>query len=153
MSWVDTTTEAAALIGVNPEAITTENLAMANAVIEVFINREVEDIPDITPRDLRRIQKAVAWQSLYLADQEDFGYRTLLESASADGQNFEMATRSLGGVDIAAQTLHPLAYRMLKNLSWKTPRNSLAVSDILVSRYRNFLNEASDSSHSWSDEL
>lgn len=153
MAWIDTSTEAAALIGVAPEAITTENLAMANAVVEIFINREVEDIPDIAPRDLRRIQKAVAWQALYLADQEDFGYRTLLETASADGQNFELAKRGNYGVDIAAQILHPLALRVLKNLSWKTPRNTADDYGILISRYRSFLNEASDSTHRWSDSL
>lgn len=153
MAWINSTTEAAALIGVDASALDAQSLAMASATIEIFINREEEDIPDISPRDLRRIKKAIAWQALYITDQEDYGYRTLLESASADGQNFQMVKRGIGGVDIAAQMLHPLVIRALKNLSWKTPRNTVNTSEILISRYRGFLNEASDSNHRWSDHL
>ncbi len=87
MAWISKA-EAAALISVDASNITDANLAMAVSTVEAFINREVEDIPSINERDLRRIKKAIAWQAIFLNDQPDYGYRTLINSASADGQSF-----------------------------------------------------------------
>lgn len=147
MAWFTDKDEAAALIGVDSTAITDTNLAMASSVIETFINREATDIPAISSRDLKHIRKAIAWQALFLADQEDYGYRPLLDSASTDGQTFNMVKRGIGGVDMAAQMLHPIAYRSLVNLSWKSKVVSSA--PMVVTQYRTFLNETSDDTHGW----
>lgn len=149
MAWITDSAEAAALISVDPTNFTETNIAMATSVVEAFINREVEDIPSISTRDLRRIKKAIAWQALFLNDQPDYGYRTLIESASADGQSFQMVNAAGGGVDIAAQMMHPIAIRYLRNLTWKrNPANNEQVTS-LIGAYQAFLNESSDSNHGW----
>jgi len=149
MAWFINKAEAAALISVDPSTITDANYAMAISAVEAFINREVEDIPSIDTRDFRRIKKAMAWQMLFLADQPDYGYRTLIESASADGQQFTMVNAAGGGVDIAAQMLHPLTIRYLRNLSWKRNPVTEDQAALLAQAYRNFLNESSDSYTRW----
>jgi hypothetical protein len=144
-AWL-TTTEAAALIGAGTEPDQTY-LNQAAAIVEAFINREVEDIPNISARDLRRIQKAMAWQAFYLFDQPDFNYLSIVEGVSTDGQSFQMAKRGTdGSVFEAAQVLHPLAIRELRNLSWK--RTHMTLSAPSSAQY-SFLNEAFDDDHSW----
>lgn len=150
MAWV-TKAEAAALISVDVDQITDMNLAQATSVVEAFINREIEDIPSIDTRDLRRIKKAIAWQALFLDDQPDYGYRTLINSASADGQSFSMVNAGGGGVDIAAQMLHPIAIRYLRSLTWKRKPVAQDLSAYLLAQHKNFLNEASDGAHAWKD--
>lgn len=149
MAWFTNKAEAAALISVDPSTIADVNYAMAISAVEAFINREVEDVDSIDTRDLRRIKKAMAWQMLFLADQPDYGYRTLIESASADGQSFNMVNAAGGGVDIAAQMLHPLTIRYLRNLTWKRNPVSEDQAALLAQAYRNFLNESSDGYTRW----
>lgn len=149
MAWIENRAEAAALIPVDESILTDMNIAMATSAVEAFINREVEDIPSLSQRDLRRIKKAIAWQALFLNDQPDYGYRTLIESASADGQSFNMTKAAGGGVDIAAQMLHPVAIRYLRNLSWKRKPVAEDRSATLIGAYQSFLNEPSDPNHGW----
>jgi hypothetical protein len=148
MAWISKA-EAAALISVDASNITDANLAMAVSTVEAFINREVEDIPSINERDLRRIKKAIAWQAIFLNDQPDYGYRTLINSASADGQSFQMVNAAGGGVDIAAQMLHPITIRYLRNLTWKRQPIGVDKTATLIGAYQSFLNESSDSDHGW----
>lgn len=150
MAWL-TKAEAAALISVDSSILNDANLAMAASAVEAFINREEEDIPSIGTRDLRRIKKAIAWQALFLNDQPDYGYRTLINSASADGQSFNMVSAAGGGVDIAAQMLHPITIRNLRNLTWKRKPAPDNQTQALINSYRDFLSEASDNGHRWED--
>ncbi len=141
-----TPSEAAALIG-SSTISSQANVDMAAAIVESFINREVEDIPNIAARDLRRIQKAIAWQAMFLVDQPDYTYMTLVETVTTDGQTFQMAKKNEGRVFEAAQLLHPIAIRELKNLTWK----HLPAAPLKESTYDalSFLDESSDNLHSW----
>lgn len=151
MAWFTNTAEAASLISVDNSQITDQNLAWASLAVEAFINREVEDMPSINERDLRRIKKSIAWQALFLNDQEDYSYITLLDSTNTDGQQFNMVKAAGGGVDIAAQLLHPMVIRYLRNLSWKRKPFADSRTAALRTRLQNFNTETSDDYHRWEE--
>jgi len=60
-----------------------------------------------------------------------------------------MVNAAGGGVDIAAQMLHPLTIRYLRNLTWKRNPVTEDQAALLAQAYRNFLNESSDSYTRW----
>lgn len=98
------------LIGQTP---TSGNVLMAEAIIEDFVDIPFDNPSIFFASDLRRIKKAIAWQSLWLGGQTAVEERSHADSLSVDGMSMSVKSRS-------QVLLSPYAINLLNKLSWRT---------------------------------
>jgi hypothetical protein len=92
---------------------TPENLALAQTMIEIFSGTTTIASDDelISPKNLRLLSQAVAFQAVWLDDHPDAVSAMDVEGVSQDGLNAQYATAN-------AHLLAPMASRCLNRLSW-----------------------------------
>jgi hypothetical protein len=117
-TWGVTTDDVLDLTGATVSA---GNIRMAAGIVDLYTNRTQAASGTLTPRDFGWIQRAVAYQSAWVAGQLDLPHRRQTAELVQDG----MRTRNSDGTGSWREwtvTLGPLAARAIKNLSWKTRR-------------------------------
>ena len=125
--------------------VTATDLAQAQAVIEIYANRNEDATDGLIARDIYWLQMAVCWQAAWQSQQYGYASRTYAWSHMQDGLSVMHNNQSQA--DLA-----PLAARALKNLSWKgsktivtrpvgQPRGGNALVDLLA--------EANDEALPW----
>lgn len=123
--------------------VTDQQLAQAQAAVEVFSGRIYSDSERMRTRDLYWLGRAVAYQAAWLAGQ--FGLETRLDATQIqqDGVSTTLAGDGL--------TLAPMAARALKRVSWMRSRTVHVRAPIegfgLVG---NILSEGNDELEPWS---
>lgn len=124
MAWA-TVEQVQSITGVD---VTSGQLAQAQGIVEVFVDREYDPEVTFSDKDTRRLRAAVAWQAAYVAAQVDIPGRSLYETFNQDGMDITLP-------DQASVTLAPLAKRSILNLSWKRSRSVRMPSLALGRRY------------------
>ena len=95
-------------------SVTDQQLAQAQADIEIFSNRIYTDKDRIRPRDLYWLGQAVARQAAWIAGQ--FGLETRLDATQIQQDQVSTTLQGDGLV------LAPMAARALKRVSWMRSR-------------------------------
>lgn len=95
-------------------SVTDQQLAQAQAAIEVFTNRIWADTARIRTRDLHWLGQAVAYQAAWLAGQ--FGLETRLDATQIQQDQVSTTLQGDGLV------LAPMAARALRRVSWMRSR-------------------------------
>jgi hypothetical protein len=140
MPWGVSTADVLATTGT---AATVAQIAAADSVISIYVNRESSASASMSARDLGWIRSAICWQTPWQAAATDLTTRSQYDSLSQDG--FSVASTAQW-----AKVLAPLAARSLKNLSWKgsrtirTPNVSVPVGSAV-----DFVLESSDPFSDW----
>lgn len=94
--------------------VTGQQLAQAQASIEIFSNRIYTDTSRIRTRDLYWLGQAVAYQAAWLAGQ--FGLETRLDATQIQQDQVSTTLKDDGLV------LAPMAQRALNRVSWRRSR-------------------------------
>lgn len=142
MSWGNTVADVLNTTGVT---VTTSELAQADSIVTIYVNRTPAASGGISARDLGWINMAVQWQAAWVNAQANVSGTSQYDSLTSDGLSVTSEAEW-------AKILAPIAARSLKNLSWKGSR-SVAVPGPSVRRggfAYNFGNEASDDYTVWS---
>jgi hypothetical protein len=95
-------------------SVTDQQLAQAQAAIEVFSNRIYADTDRMRTRDLHWLGQAVAYQAAWIAGQ--FGLETRLDATQIQ-QDQVSSTLTGDGLVLA-----PMAARALRKVSWMRSR-------------------------------
>lgn len=103
------------VLRITGKAVTTEQLAQALAVIELYASVDLSDFMAYAARNRKWLQAAVAYQAAWMAAQPDVMTRTDFVSQSQDGLSF--TTR-----DDSDLFLAPLAQKALSRVTWVRPR-------------------------------
>jgi hypothetical protein len=112
MAWA-TEAEVLALTG---RTVTADQVAQAQAIIELFAETTPEADADQAAKTLRLLNRAVSWQAAWMATQIDVDARVDVQTLSQDGVSTQFA-------DEDAQYLAPLAKRCLNKLPWRRSRS------------------------------
>lgn len=94
---------------------TTAQVATADAVVSIYVNRQSTASASMSARDLATIRSAICWQTPWQAAQVDITTRSQYDSLSQDGLSVSSSAEW-------SKILSPIAARALKNLSWKGSR-------------------------------
>lgn len=123
--------------------VTTGQVAQADSMITIYVNRSPAASAGIGGRDLGWIKRAICWQAAWLSRNPDVVSRMQFDSLSQDGTSVSSSAQW-------AKVLAPMAARSIKNLSWKGTRSVGArpVDDLW--RGGDFVLESSDEYSSWS---
>lgn len=123
--------------------VTTAQVAQADAVVSIYVNRQSTASASMSARDLATIRSAIAWQTPWQAAQSDMTTRSQYDSLSQDGLSVSSSAEW-------AKILSPIAARALKNLSWKGSR-TLRTPNVSVPTGigADFLLETSDRRSDW----
>lgn len=117
-------------------------LAMAQAIIELHVDRSPAADAAATARDLYWLKQAVCWQAAWVKDQPGLTSRHLVTRVDQDGAGFEYTGE-------AAISLAPLAIRAIRNLSWIGGNRVLTLAPVTVAAGLAFNLESSDAQHPW----
>lgn len=93
------------------ETVTEEDLLRAQDTIELFAGVTIEATDNISDRNLRHLNRAVAYQAAWAAPRPDLYTQTDVESFSQDGASHTPAS-------VNANLLAPFARRFLRRLTW-----------------------------------
>jgi hypothetical protein len=122
---------------------TAGQVAAADGVITIYVNRQSTASASMTPRDLATIRAAICWQVPWQAAQPDFLTRNQFDELSQDGLSVSTSAQW-------AKMLAPLAARALKNLSWKGSKTLRTPNvDADLRRNADFTTEYSDWNTNW----
>ena len=122
--------------------VTAEQLAQAEAVVDVYSNRTPAASAEMSARDLFFMKRATCWQAAWQSRQPAYADRNSTASVAQDGLSVAYAAEW-------QVSLAPLAARALKNLSWKASRTLRTPRVGALRSSRDFTNEASDESSVW----
>ena len=140
MTWGVTLSDVLNTTGVSASAA---DLAQADSIITIYINRTPDASAGISGRDLTWIRAAIQWQAAWVNGNPDTAGTSQFDSYSSDGLSIQTTAEW-------AKVLAPIAARSLKNLTWKGTRTQRTPS---VSRPRGFAydfgNETSDDVSDW----
>jgi len=98
----------------SPIEVTDAHLFVAQDLVELFAN-VTEDATDqdlISTRDVRLLNRAVIYQSIFVANHSELLTSHDVTSASGDGLSAQYRTAD-------AQLLAPMASRLINRLSWR----------------------------------
>jgi hypothetical protein len=124
-------------------AVTQQQLAQAQASIEMFCNRVFADTPRIRPRDVHWLGQAVAYQAAWEAGQYDLNTRLDANQVQQDG--------IVANLNDRAMMLGPRAKQALQRVSWMRSRTLHVRSPFEAGRGGgSVLAEASDDQQTWS---
>lgn len=99
-----------------PYTVTLEEIAHAQAIIEVYVGRTEVDVDD--PSDLAMLARATAYQAAYMQEHGKMIFEQIdLKSITVGGTNYNFHTGDHNSPFIA-----PLAQKACKNLSWMKSR-------------------------------
>jgi hypothetical protein len=98
------------------KTVTDDQVMSAQFVIDLYSNRTPAASALMSNRDKVWLQRAVAYQVVWMLAQPDFYSRTQITKLAQDGLSTEFASK-------AALHLAPLAERALKNCSWLRSRS------------------------------
>ncbi|MFI5687897.1 hypothetical protein [Streptomyces sp. NPDC051636] len=124
-------------------SVTDQQLAQAQAAIEVFTNRIYADTARVRTRDLYWLGRAVAYQAAWLAGQ--FGLETRMDATQIQQDQVSTTLQGDGLV------LAPMAARALRKVSWMRSRTVHVRSAVEGSgpRLGDPLTDAADDSLVW----
>lgn len=124
---------------------TNAQLATAGAVIDIYVNRTFSASGGMSARDLYWLKQAVAWQTVFEANNPGLAQRSLVTDINQDGLTARYPNE-------ASVILAPLAQRAIRNLSWKGSRTLLPQkvgeargTGVLV----DYTRESTDVLHTW----
>lgn len=120
------------------------DLASADSIVTIYVNRTPSASGAISPRDLATIATAIQWQTAWMSQNPNVFQRNQFESLTGDGQSVTQAAEW-------AHVLSPIAARAIRNLSWKGSR-TLRTPSVRVNRVNaaaQFELEASDIYSDW----
>jgi hypothetical protein len=141
MPWGVSTADVLATTG---STATAEQVAAADSVISIYVNRQSTASASMSARDLGWIRTAIAWQTPWQAGQAGLATRSQFDSLSQDGL-------SVASTAQWAKVLAPLAARALKNLSWKGSRTQRTPNvSVPTGLGVDFLLDESDARTTWS---
>lgn len=114
MAWA-TTAETLSYTGI---AVSQDNIDAAQVMIEVFadVTEASSDAGNISPKNLRLLKLAVAYQAAWMTSQPDLYTRSDVGLMTQDGISFTSPHANSG-------ILAPMARRALDRLSWRRNRN------------------------------
>lgn len=122
--------------------VTPEDLAIAAGIIELYANRPVTMANNLSARSRRLLKVATAWQAKHVHDNASTIGQPTVVSGSQDGVSFTYAASN-------NPELHPFTKRALLGL----PQYGTHLEPFPAGNRRrginNFLNEASDDYHPW----
>jgi len=140
MPWGVSTADVLATTG---ETATTAQVAAADSVVSIYVNRQSSASASMSARDLGWIRTAIAWQTPWQAGQAGFTTRSQFDSVSQDGLSVQSSAEW-------AKMLAPMAARALKNLSWKGSRTQRTPNvSVPTGLGVDFVLEASDQRSEW----
>lgn len=93
-----------------------DNIAAAQFMIELFADVTPDSNDNISPKNLRLLKMAVAYQAAWISDHPDVFTHVDISTMLQDGVQFTHAHANAG-------VLAPMAKRALDRLSWKRNRN------------------------------
>ncbi len=95
------------------QTLTTTQIAMGQGIIELYADVTEAANDNLSPRDLRYLQMATAYQAVYMASNAhtDYFSRTAVDSLDQDGVKVTTTDRDAYLLGIAAK-------RALEKLSW-----------------------------------
>lgn len=96
--------------------VTDLQIGVAQGVIDIYAQVTPDTTDPISPRDLRLLKQALAYQTVWQANQVDLITRTDVSQVNQDGLSFTPAHSE-------ALILAPLASRCLARVSWRQPRS------------------------------
>lgn len=130
------------VIDVTGVTVDQQQLAQAQAAIEVLSNRIYDETARIRTRDQYWLGRAVAWQAAWLVGQYDLTTRLDATATSQDGVGNQLTSDAL--------VLAPMAGRALRRCSWMKSRTIHVGTPLESGRYvRNALLETSDNGQPW----
>lgn len=130
------------VIGATGVTVTEQQLAQAQAAIEVFTNRIYSDTSRLRTRDLHWLGQAVAYQAAWIAGQ--FGLETRLDATQIQQDGVTTTLKDDG------LTLAPMAARALRRVSWMRSRTIHVRSPLEgVGPIGNILFEGADEQQWW----
>jgi hypothetical protein len=112
MAWGVSTADVLATTGASA---TTAQIAAADSIVTIYVNRDSSASGSMAPRDLASIKAAVAWQAAWMLSQPNLAGRSQFDNLSQDGLSVSSSAEW-------AKILSPIAARSLKNLTWKGSR-------------------------------
>lgn len=114
MAWA-TTAETLAYTSIS---VSQDNIDAAQAMIELFadVTEASSDAGNISPKNLRLLKLAVAYQAAWMTSQPDLFTRSDVGLMTQDGISFTSPHANSG-------LLAPMAKRAVDRLSWKRNRN------------------------------
>jgi len=114
MAWA-TTAETLSYTGI---AVGQDNIDAAQVMIEIFadVTEASSDAGNISPKNLRLLKLAVAYQAAWMTSQPDLFTRTDVGLMTQDGISFTSPHANSG-------VLAPMAKRAIDRLSWRRNRN------------------------------
>ena len=121
---------------------TAPQVAVADALVTIFINRTAEASASISPRDLHWIRSAICWETPWAAAQPDLLTRSHFTQLSQDGLSITQDA-------LWAKMLAPMAARSIRNISWKGSRTVFTPPAELFGRLVDFTLETSDQYTGW----
>ena len=92
-------------------AVDDDQVLRAQDIIEIFAGTTWLGTDQISQRNLRLLNRAVAYQAAWMASRPDMYSHFDVDTVSQDGASFTPAT-------VNAQLLAPLAQRCLRRLTW-----------------------------------
>lgn len=104
------------VLTITNQSVTQDQIDQAQGIIDIVTRRTIADQNRIRARDLAWLQKATAFQAVWMASQPDIFSKTAYASVSQDG--FSATPRNKSSL-----YLGPLAERALKNCSWLRSRS------------------------------
>lgn len=96
--------------------ITNEMVRQAQFIIETYIAREEVEVTD--PQDIRKVRRAVIYQTVYMKDNPDITFNQISVSSVSRGDGLTVFRAG----DWAAPFIAPMALMSLTGLSWRRSR-------------------------------
>lgn len=96
--------------------VTLELIKRAQGVIEIYVGKDEIDVEN--PADLLLLDKMVAYQTVYMLENEDLVYKQIAASSINIGGSVQNFDRNANAPYIA-----PLAVLASKGLSWKKAKS------------------------------
>lgn len=109
--------------------VSPEQITAAMAVIEIYVGVTPDALAALKPRDVRLLQKATAFQAVWMPAQADLLTRMDVDQVNQDGIQFVK-----GNAD--AHLLAPLAKKSIEGLSWMRSRAIIPLTPAEAARRR-----------------
>lgn len=109
---VDAWADAADVLLYTKQVVTDDDLLRAQDIIELFSGTTFLSTANLSARNLRMLNRAVAYQAGWMIEHPDLYTHTDADSVSSDGATVTKAHEN-------ADLLAPLARRFLSRLTWR----------------------------------
>jgi hypothetical protein len=113
------------------ETVTDVDISKAQGILFLFAETTTDAIPNTSPKNLRLLKQATAYQTVWMAEHPDVFTNVDVTSYSQDGASNTQAHEN-------AALLAPLARRCIKRLSWMRRPRSIRVGPALTGTISDF---------------